>query len=571
MSEPSQQKTLRDVWRVVFRRRWLFLLTTCLATLAVLVLSQFLQLKYTGTASFERRTPRTTAEGGVGVGQSSIDTYRNTLWQEIMGKKAIEKTIIKLGLDTNLPHDQGQLTTKGKRMKQDLIRAMQKSAHFNYEVRTKEIDIISVSFTSDDPRLAKEIPDTLIEEYILRVKGRVLKSLTDSAGYAEKQLAKARRELSSPDPEDKSARKERLDYEVKYAGRLFDNPNALGDRIIQLTSEIDDLDRQVQAARKKKARLDALVRQANAESEGSEGRRVQKERGPNPMWNRLQEQLRQAEEQLSIARTVSGMKENHPTVQSLKLNIKRIQGQIEKTDKIIVLREVEVFGDVNAYDPNAVELAKVMSDLEASEDALAKKNRDLESLHKLLADSGPVRQEYARLLKDEEQKQAEVDRWVRRQSEIKENLAAEILSRRTQLEQIERAEEQYRPSWPVWWQILVISVVVGLACGGGLAFLFDLLDRSITTTDEAMTEFDIPLYGVVGEILTPGDRFWTNLKRYILVPVATVVIIVSLGLAVGDLVLKLQWPDQHGLWQTDPFGYVKDHILAVISQTGKGN
>jgi len=286
------------------------------------------------------------------------------------------------------------------------------------------------------------------------------------------------------------------------------------------------------------------------------------------MWDRLHEQLRQAEEQLSIARTVNGMKENHPTVQSLKLNIKRIKEQIEKTDKTIVLREVEVSGGINV---RRVELAKVMSDLEAAEDAAAKKNRDLESLHKLLTESGPVRQEYARLLKDEEQKQAEVDRWAKRQSEIKENLAAEILSRRTELEQIERAEEQYRPSWPVWWQLLTISIVVGLAFGGGLVFLFDLLDRSITTTDEAMTEFDVPLYGVVGEILTPADRFWINLKRYILVPVISIVTIVALGLAVGDLVLKLQWPEQHDLWQTDPFGYMKDHILAVINQAGKGN
>jgi uncharacterized protein involved in exopolysaccharide biosynthesis len=567
LSEPSQPKTLRDVWRVVFRRRWLFLLATCLAMLTVLVLSQFLQLKYTGTASFERRTPRTTAEGGVGVGQSSIDTYRNTLWQEIMGKRAIEKTIIKLGLDTNLPRNQGQLTDKGKRRKQDLIRSMQKNAHFNYEVRTAEIDIVTVSFTSDDPRLAKEVPDTLIEEYILRVKGRVLKSLTDSSDYAEKQLERARRELASPDPEDKSARKNRLDYEVKFAGRLFDNPNALGDRIIQLTNEIDGLDCQVQAARKKKARLEELIKQANPEVDGPGTKPTRKEWGPNPMWGRLQEELRRAEEQLSIARTVNGMKENHPTVQSLKLNIKRIKTQIEKTDKTIVVREVEVLGGINV---RRVELAKVMSDLEASEDAAAKKNRDLESLHKLLTESGPVRQEYARLLKEEEQKQDEADRWVKRQSEIKENLAAEILSRRTQLEQMDRAEEQYRPSWPVWWQLLVISIGVGLACGAGLVFLFDLLDRSITTTDEAMTEFDVPLYGVVGEILMPGDRFWTNLKRYVLVPLVSLVIIVALGLAVGDLVLKLQWPEQHGLWQTDPFGYMKDHILAVINQAGEG-
>jgi len=445
---------------------------------------------------------------------------------------------------------------------------MQKNTHFNYEVQTTEGDIISVSFTSDDRKLAQAIPDTLIEEYILRVKGRVLKTLTDSAGYAEKQFEIAQRELSSPDPEDHSARKKRLDFEVKHAGRLFDNPNALGDRIIQLTNEIDDLDRQVKAARKKKTWLEESLKQTNPEDDGPGTRPTRKEWGPNPMWDRLHEQLRQAEEQLSIARTVNGMKENHPTVQSLKLNIKRIKEQIEKTDKTIVLREVEVLGGINV---RRVELAKVMSDLEAAEDAAAKKNRDLESLHKLLTESGPVRQEYARLLKDEEQKQAEVDRWAKRQSEIKENLAAEILSRRTELEQIERAEEQYRPSWPVWWQLLTISIVVGLAFGGGLVFLFDLLDRSITTTDEAMTEFDVPLYGVVGEILTPADRFWINLKRYILVPVISIVTIVALGLAVGDLVLKLQWPEQHDLWQTDPFGYMKDHILAVINQAGKGN
>jgi uncharacterized membrane protein YdfJ with MMPL/SSD domain len=67
MAESSHNKTIREWTRFVVRRWPLFVLTTSLVAIAILLAvpeSGFMQKEYTGTASFERRIDLAAAEQG---------------------------------------------------------------------------------------------------------------------------------------------------------------------------------------------------------------------------------------------------------------------------------------------------------------------------------------------------------------------------------------------------------------------------------------------------------------------------------------------------------------------------
>lgn len=128
------------------------------------------------------------------------------------------------------------------------------------------------------------------------------------------------------------------------------------------------------------------------------------------------------------------------------------------------------------------------------------------ALQNIMNNYGPVRQEYLGMIKEVTDQQAEVDRWQKRRTEVQMALAAEAAKHRTHLTQVELAQEQFKPSSPKLLYVLALAIVGGLAFGGGLVFLTNTVDRSITTTEEATAHFGLPVLGSIGEIMTAPQR-----------------------------------------------------------------
>jgi len=87
-----------------------------------------------------------------------------------------------------------------------------------------------------------------------------------------------------------------------------------------------------------------------------------------------------------------------------------------------------------------------------------------------------------------------------------------------------------------------------------------VLDRSITATEDAAGHFDIPIVGVIGEIYSKRDLAIRRLKKLIIVPIVTLVVLVALGLSSLSIYLRLEDPQRYkDGWKVNPAKFLMEY------------
>jgi uncharacterized protein involved in exopolysaccharide biosynthesis len=255
MPEDQNRKTLRDLLRVGFRHRLLFAAAFAVFAFAVFVGSLWWPLKYTAMAKFERRSDPASEDITRGKSES-FESLKLTLQHELMGTGALDaaaEALEKKGLLPPLPRGvDGKLTPgEGQRMRQDVVRRLLQDVKVTFDVRSTEVDLVSVEYTDADPRLAQELPNALVVSYIERIGEQMITRLTASRDFLRTKADEAntrQMELTG----------KRVDFEIKHAGMLPDNAGALQQQIDTRIVEIDRLHRQQTLAKDRLDRLKGL-------------------------------------------------------------------------------------------------------------------------------------------------------------------------------------------------------------------------------------------------------------------------------------------------------------------------
>ncbi|MBE3133398.1 MAG: hypothetical protein IMZ55_07980, partial [Acidobacteria bacterium] len=276
-------------------------------------------------------------------------------------------------------------------------------------------------------------------------------------------------------------------------------------------------------------------------------------------------EIKDYKDRLEQATTISRMTDNHPTVKTLKMKIEQLEGKkkyIEDTEPEVVIQKV--FDTRPAASKGSVDVTMAIAGAQAEVDMTTGELERLEARRKhidgLLANYAPVRQQYLEIIKKFGEQQAEKDRWQTRLTEVQMALSAEVAKRRTHLNQLQLAEKQFRPSSPKLTYILGFALVGGLAFGAGLVFFMNVLDRSISTTQEAGTHFGLPVFGVIREIVTPSQRRWRHIRRLIIEPVAALLLLAVTAVAGLNIVLWLQSPEEYEQWNKNHWAYVSRQV-----------
>jgi len=533
------------------------LLGSALFMIASLVGAHHVPLKYTGTARFGRRSD-VAGEQSTGRNPESFETVKLTLEHDLVGRNAVELVVEEVGLTRGLPHDaEGKLVLAGQIAKQQLVRELQKALKMQWEVRSQNVDLVLVSFTDKDPMLAQRIPNTLVRNYINRVSEEIVQRLTASRDFLVKQVNGCETRLSK-------FNNDRLKFETEHAGVMPDNPGALQERIQQIVADIDTLRLQQNTARQTLARLRGLRQATTSPS----SRPVEVVKGPNPELQRLREQLRGIKDQLDGALMLSHMTEKHPTVKTLRAKIAQLEQRIKETPAEAVLHTVYRTG-IRSRNDFAAQSAAAESQYEVATREIERLQKRLDSYQVLMANFAPIRQAYMQIVKKLEKEQAEADNWQRRLTGIQMALAAEAAKRRTHLSAVEVAQKQFQPSSPGLWMVLAFAIFGGLAFGGGLVFLSNVMDRSITTTEDVARHFDVPVRGIIGEIVRRRQRITGRIKRWTLGSIVTVVVLTALAASALSIVLWLRYPEQYEQWKASPVSYIYHRVSESLAELSK--
>jgi uncharacterized protein involved in exopolysaccharide biosynthesis len=552
MAKDIEKRTPRDLLRIVFRRRALFLVGASVFAVGWLVAARALPVQYTATTVFERRSDEASQEQSKNS-PGAVEALRLAMPYDLKGYDAVAQAAENLDLTRGLPHDkQGELTPAGKARKQELVLRLMKAVSVTTDVKTEQVDRVSVSFTDADPRLVQQLPDRLVRNYMNFISNDIVKRLTESREFHARQAQESR------------GRKQQLtadliDFETKHAGMMPDDPGAIKEQLDKITTDIEAIRRQQTEATENAAKLKEMVA-ARKPNDSEEPLQVVK--GPNPELQRLKEQRDQAQEQLDSAKTLSHMTEKHPMVATLRAKIADLEARIKETPEEAVLHTVYGQG-TTAPDGLDIQLASEESTVKVMKDELERLLPRQAQLQKQMANFGPVRQEYLKLRADLMEQEAEMKRREAPLLEVETALAAEVAQRRTRLAAIQLALPQYKPSDPKLHYILGVALVGGLAFGGGLVFLSNVMDRAVRTTEDAVEGFGLPIFGVIDEIVTPQERFKRRLLRWTIGPVLSVVILIGLGLSSLSVVLWLQYPDELEKWKAHPVSFLLSPALTM--------
>lgn len=550
-AELHSRESLRDILRMLFRRWRLLLLGAALFAIAALLGAHHVPVKYTATARFERRMAA--ASQDIGRGIESFEATKLSLTEDIAGQQTVEEVMAGLKLTKDLPRDaQGQLTASGEMLKQQMMQDLMKCIRVTWGAKTPERDLISMSVTHADASLAQNMANRLVESYISRTRVDILNRLQENRAFLETQVRAATAKLTV-------LQNEQIEFETKHAGAMPESPGALQDRIQRATSEIEAQRRQEKAARQVLARVNSASQPAGTAATQP----FQVVRGPNPELRRLEQELQAAKGQLDNARLVGHMTENHSTVITLKAKIAQVEQELRNTPAEADLQKLYGTGgvpDVLA----ATAAAQVQAEMAQQE--IVKLEGQLAGMQALMANFAPIRQQYVRIVEDVNARKAELDRWQQKLTAIDMAWQAEDADKRTQLSSIQAAEFQYRPSSPSLQMVLGFCLVGGLAFGAGLVFLAEMLNRSIATTEEAVQHFSLPVYGVIGEIVTRRNRVLQTMRRWALYPVVTGVVLSCLALSGLSLVLWLNNPVKYQEWRLAPISFVTDAVAEKARQ-----
>jgi len=551
------KKTTRDLLRIVFRRWEMFLLGAAFFAVAAIIGWHFVPLKYTGTAIFE--VGLEAAAGRISsVSKETLDATKERLPEDLAGYRAVEEAVETLGLTKGLPHgEDGRLTAEGDRRRQEMILAMKEAITIRREARSAQEDLVSVSVTHADPWLAENMPTVLITGYINNVYNRIRVGLKSTHDFLKEKVDDCTKGLEA-------LQKQRIEFETRNAGMLPDNPMALQDRIQTTSSDLDALRREHSLAEQKLTKIRGMMQTTTAPT--SQPVEIT---GPNPVLADLKNQLQQAKEELDIALTVTKMTEKHPQVQVLRARVAQLEGRIKEEPETAVVRTVNLpsEGDLRLAEMQA------QAELEMTDREIARLESRLKSYESLWAGFGPIRQEYLEFIQQRDDLAREAATWQQKLMEVEAALQAQISESGTRLAAVQNPQKQFRPSSPTMGKVMAFAILGGLAFGAGLVFLASVMDRAIAATEDAAGHFDIPVFGVIGEIVTQRELVIRRLKKAIVIPVVTLVALAALGLSSFSIYLRLEEPANYrDARKTVPAKYLLDRSgqPGQVAQPAKG-
>lgn len=357
---------------------------------------------------------------------------------------------------------------------------------------------VKVSYTSDDPEKAEAVLSVLFQGMVelSRVTNRarlenVVSALNERLPEFEAELREAEQALEAYDRLEGPAIQAALDGSLLNA--ISSSQNQRRQNLITLAG----IDAQMQSLQ---SQLGLSPEAAYASSALS----------ADPILAQLRANIYQAESQLRILS--QDLRPAHPTMIELQQNLEAYDQLLrERAAEIIggggrlqALPSAEVIRQNSNLDPARAELANQLVGLKTQRDALITQQQVLAQSERQL------REAYARL----PNKQLERDR-LAQQVALKRALYDQVQAKRidaqaAEAETVSSLSVATPPSTsaiPVETTspilVLLVGALMGLALGGGLVFLLDMLDpviRIFEDLDKQFEDQEVPLLGLVPKL-----------------------------------------------------------------------
>jgi len=318
-----------------------------------------------------------------------------------------------------------------------------------------EVDttLLSLAFNSTDAALSRDVINTIIAEFISWQMDKRIDATSSAKQQLEKQLEIARSRL------EKSESDLNLFAQKKGIVSLDSNMNLV-------YRELEEVNRSLASVETERIVKEALYLQAKNTNIDS---------NPNVLSNTLIQSLRQ-----EYVKTIGEYQQQYEIFKDEFPQVKALKARVSDLEKKITDQEARILSSLkNDYS------AAIMKEEALRKDADNKKILALELNNQAT--------QYKILEREVDTNKAIFQSLLERSKEIDANVGTDIGN----IQVVDYARMPIKPYKPNIRLNLLVSIMVGLMGGIGMAFFLEYMDNTIKRIDEIQNRFRIPLLGVI--------------------------------------------------------------------------
>jgi polysaccharide chain length determinant protein (PEP-CTERM system associated) len=474
---PGKRYTPELVLSIVWRRKWMIVIPTILVAVIACTITYFLPDKYRSEAAILVVPPRVSENYVRSTVTTKVEDRLRSINQQVRSRTKLERIIEDLGLYTE---------RRKKDIMQDIVDDMSK----DIDIDIVQGDVFRLAFTSDDPRTAMQVTERLTTFFIDEsLKDRT--QLAEQAGdFLEQQVADAGRRLR--ETEQKIA-----EYKKKHDGELptqeFVNQQGLNSAQIQVQNTVLALERGRDQQQLLQRRMQDLAAQAEAAA---------------ALPISAQEAPQSKAAQLDAARAdLQGLqakyRQGHPRLDRAAARVAQLEREAaEESAGSTALGPQVVFNPLAARRLKDLDDARI--ELESLNRQMARYDAELRGLRGRMAEYqrrmelAPLRdtelvelsRDYATLKTSYESLSAK-----RIESQVSVNLERRQIGEQFKI--LDPARLPEKPDSPNRGRLYVLSVILAIVVGFGLAAGGEYLDHGLRSEDDVRLALALPVLATI--------------------------------------------------------------------------
>lgn len=485
--ESSQKLNPEQILRLVIRKRWFLLIPFCLSLLAGIVYTIKVPRIYTAETLILVEPQRVPDDYVRAVVAGDVESRVSTIQQQILSRTNLSRIIQDFKLFDTPDSDKLYLEEKIASLRKRISVEVTRSG------RRADADSFTISFNDANPETAMKVTNAIATSFIdenLKVREE---QAVGTSNFLAGELESMRVRLEVLEEQLKNFRKknmgelpEQLESNLRLLDRLQEQ---LSERQLNLREERNNL----QAIQ---AEVFSLT------SSGSSG-----------TVTALKTEL------------VNEIAEHRQTLEALQAKYTQEHPDVLRVKQLIADKEREYANLSESSDntiPTAVNpsIANNLSELRLRErtarQSVIALTGEIEDLQKQMADyearveNTPKReQELLSLKRDYENMQALYNSLLNRRLEAELAANMERKQKGEQFRIVDPASLPQKPSEPNMKKIFVLFVAAGLGIGGGLIFLQQMTDNSLSSLEEIESISQLKVVATIPPILNERDE-WIN-------------------------------------------------------------
>ena len=537
-----EYQILMDLWPILSRYRWRFIIPAFMVAAVVLSMSLFLPRRYRGEAVFERRNDMVLTEINNRSGPTTFQDPRQSIMDEVAGPTAINQ-VVEIFADGKHPASK---VMKKLQLDKDALRdEMRRKVSLFSDISTPELDRVRVQYIGPDPELARIVVNGLVENYVERTRSRIEARLKQSSEFFRSEVIRSKQRIAEVETR-------KLAFELKNASILPHNLSEMMGAGNEFQVELVRLERQKEQIG---LRLESLRNNLAATPETIPTVITSR----NPELVTLQGRLGDLTSQLNNALNTLRMTDKHPDVSALREQIEQVKVQMANLPpEVVTQRQTTV-------NPKRAEIELLVSgataELQSVESHIGAVKKRMSDDEIQAAKVFPIRSEYLTLNREVAEAQRQLAFWEDNLRRVEVASTAESGNRGVQLNFISPCGKLNRPVSPNLGQAVSVAVFLAMLSGALSVFFAYRSNDTFSRAQDMSEAVGLPLFGSVSELISAPQLRQRRFNRMVLFPVnsvAMLLVLFSLGFL---LYLDLEKPSLMAELRKQPVQFLIHQIF----------